>query len=157
MKTICLFLCFSLSAFASSVRIYNDSNYPLRGVIHAADGSKLGEVLVNPSQLMIWSDDNGLLGYHEPGKAETPFTVMWYCIDGTPYSVSPQVANAGMVTAQTSQGNRQCKTPPPPPPGSPNAPPPPTGPPGTQFYEQPTPLQPQAGYPPAPIPYQTQP
>lgn len=140
-KFFAIFICLTISSFAASVRLYNDSNYPLRAVVHAADGGKLGEVLVEPGQLMVWYDSSDLLTYHVPGKSSTPFTILWYCTEGTPYSVSPQVANAGMVTAQTSQGNRQCKTPPPPPPGTPG-PPPPAPPPGSLFYQQPGPLQP---------------
>lgn len=139
MRNVCFFLVFSTAVFASSISLYNDSIYPLRAVVHAADGGKLGEVLVEPGQLMVWNDDSLLYGYHPPGKSLTPFTIMWYCTEGTPYSVSPQVANAGMVTAQTSQGTRQCKTPPPEP-GTPV----PAQPPGVtenQFYQQPTPLQ----------------
>ncbi|MES2345824.1 MAG: hypothetical protein V4494_07805 [Chlamydiota bacterium] len=137
MKMLCVFLCFSFSAFASSVRLYNDSPYPLIAVVQAADGKKMGEVLIQPNQLMVWSDNSGMTGYQEPSRSETPFSVLWYCSEGTPYSVTPQVGNAGMVTAQTSQGDRQCKVKPPPPlqPGENNQLP------QTQFYEQP-PIQP---------------
>ncbi len=145
MKKLGLFLCFSLSAFASSVRLYNDSPYPLIAVVQGADGKKLGEVFIQPNQLMIWSDNSGMTGYQEPSKSETPFSVLWYCSEGTPYSVTPQVGNAGMVTAQTSQGNRQCKVKPPPHPGGTNQLP------ETEFYQQ-QPVPSEIPPPPSPSP-----
>lgn len=115
MKKIAAFLCaVSSVSFASSVRLYNDSPYVLRAVVQGADGSKLGEVEVQQNQLMVWNDANGQMGYHEPTRSETPFTILWYCPEGLPYSVCSQVPNASMVTAQSCYGNRQCKTPPPP-------------------------------------------
>lgn len=129
MKIVGVFLCLCAPILGSSVRLYNDSPYPLRAVVQGSDGTALGEVLVQPNNLMVWSDAGSQMGYHEPTRSETPFTVLWYCEEGAPYSVCSQVPNASMVTAQTCLGNRQCKTPPPTPLKIPN------GEPQTEFYQ----------------------
>ena len=107
-----LFFIACLPLGASSVKLYNDSPYPLQAVIQAADGSKMGEVLVQPNVLMIWNSENAMAGYHQTTGSESPFTILWYCTEGEPYSVCSLVGNATMVTAQSCAGTRQCKTPP---------------------------------------------
>ncbi len=64
-----------------------------------------------PSQhAMTWTDD---MTYYQPmeqpSRSQTPYTVMWYCPDGTSYSFSNDVGSAATVTAQSGSGARICK------------------------------------------------
>lgn len=98
--------------FGGSVRLLNDSPYILRAVVRGNDGTELGEAVVNPGQGSTWYDTIGYLGYGELNQnntSETPYTVLWHCMDGNDYSICYQVANAGTVTAQSCDGARQCK------------------------------------------------
>lgn len=111
-----LFMC-SVSLFAGSVRLINDSPYKLRAVIRGNDGTFLGEMLLNPEHASTWNDSNGQLGYFGKGnvyqeqstRSQTPYTVLWYCIDGADYSLCDMVSTGATVTAQSCAGARQCK------------------------------------------------
>jgi len=109
----CLFFCFSL--FAGTVRLANNSPYQLRAVIRGADGSYLGEMVINAGQTMSWSDTYGPVGpgggvhLDEPTRSQTPYTVLWYCLDGNDYSINSDVATGGMAIAQYGDGARICK------------------------------------------------
>ncbi len=116
------FLIFFLLAsvsYAGSVRLLNDSPYKLRAVIRGNDGTFLGEMVINPQHITQWNDSYGQIGQFGKGNAyqeqstrsQTPYTVLWYCMDGSDYSVCNTVATGGAVTAQTCDGARQCKPP----------------------------------------------
>lgn len=110
-------LLFSSFCFAGSVRLINDSPHKLRAVIRANDGSNLGELVVEPDQATTWYDSaartgvlqKGNLYQNQPSKSQTPYSVLWYCPDGSDYSLSEYVYSGNTVTAQTSAGARQCK------------------------------------------------
>lgn len=125
MKQMLFCLLIPSAAFCASVRLVNDSPYPLRAVIQGADGTKLGEELISPNEQVTWTDNSMQMGYQEPSRSETPYTILWYCLEGTPYSICARMPNAGMITAQTCDGPRQCKRSPPkaPAPGEPTPPP----------------------------------
>lgn len=111
-----LFLTQMLSA--GSVRLMNDSLYPLRAVIKGHDGTTLGEVSIQPQHAMGWNDAYGHVGYFGKGNAydeqinrsQTPYTIIWYCSEGgDPYSVCDNIPTGGTVTAESGVGNRICK------------------------------------------------
>ncbi len=118
MRAILFLLFLSCSSlFAGSVRLINDSPYKLRAVIRGNDGTFLGEMLLNPEHASTWNDSNGQIGYFGKGnvyqeqstRSQTPYTVLWYCIDGADYSVCDMVSTGATVTAQSCLGARQCK------------------------------------------------
>ncbi len=105
------------SCFAGSLRLINDSPYQLRAVIRGNDGTFLGEVILQPEHALTWNDSNGQLGYFGKGnvyqeqstRAQTPYTVLWYCQEGADYAVCDMMPTGATVTAQGCTGTRQCK------------------------------------------------
>jgi hypothetical protein len=123
MKWLIFCLCVCASALsAGTVHLVNDSPYMLRAVIRGADGTYLGEMVINPAHSATWTDTYGQTGHWGYGTADlegysrsqTPYTVIWYCMEGAPYAICSSVANAATATAQGCEGNRICKPPPPP-------------------------------------------
>lgn len=106
----------SIGAFASSVRLKNDTAFPLRAVIHGADGTFLGDILVNPQATVQWSDSYNPLSKDNlppqgPSNSQTPYTVVWYCKDGSTYGMCENVSTGGMVRATQCTGPRHCGPP----------------------------------------------
>jgi hypothetical protein len=110
---------FALTAFlflaqisASSVRLLNDSPYRLRAVVRGSDGSILGEMVVAAQQSTTWYDSYGQLGIEQYPRSLTPYSILWYCMDGGDYSFCDNVSTGATVTAQSCAGARMCKPPP---------------------------------------------
>lgn len=97
--------------FAGSIRFYNDSPYKLRAVVRANDGSYLGEQIVLPHTSNIWTDQYSQYGPANPDHTKTPYTVHWYCLNGTEYGIHTNVATGMAVTANAAQGARMCAPP----------------------------------------------
>ncbi|MGE5195774.1 MAG: hypothetical protein ACM3JI_00410 [Anaerolineae bacterium] len=102
------------SVDAGSVRLLNDSPYRLRAVVRGNDGAYLGEVIINPQHSSNWSDTYGQAGYAGKGLMEntysqTPYTVLWYCMNGDDYAICNTVPTGGTVMAQSCMGSRMCK------------------------------------------------
>ena len=105
-----------ISAEANSLKLKNDSPYTLRVAIRGGDNSFLGEVILSAQHSMNWTDVFGRSGYYGAPNAQmqegytskTPYTVIWYCMDGNDYSICPQVATGSLVTASGCQGKRTC-------------------------------------------------
>ncbi len=95
------------------VRLVNDSPYRLRAVIRANDGSFLGEVIIAPQTTGSWTDS--YIGFPSnpnslnTDRSQTPYTVFWYCPDGSPFSVTTPVPTGGTVSALTGEGAKQCR------------------------------------------------
>jgi len=117
MFAVSVFVCLTLFLEAGSIRLTNDSPYPLRAVIRGADGTQLAEMIINPAHSSQWNDSNNHTGYFGQGnlyseratKSQTPYTVLWYCMEGADYSFSRNVATGATVTAQGGEGTRICK------------------------------------------------
>lgn len=140
-------LLLSISAFAGTVRLVNDSHYKLKAVIRAADGTELGNIDVPPQQTMSWNNYWGGVGNIQYNDvSQTPYTVLWYCMAGDPYSVCTGVSSGSTITASSCDGTKSCKEPPP----KSGRTYPPEIPPQTKSV--PTP-QPQATKPPSPSGY----
>ncbi|NGX27309.1 MAG: hypothetical protein K940chlam6_01243, partial [Chlamydiae bacterium] len=96
-KWILVFLCFCAVGQAS-LRLHNDSPYKLRAVIHAADGTYLGEMIILPEHFNTWSEQYPSFGpggqqYSEqPSRSQTPYTVQWYCLDGGQYGICQNIS-----------------------------------------------------------------
>jgi hypothetical protein len=92
---------------AGSVRLANNSSFKLRAEVRAADGTYLGEVIVNPQQTMQWTDYWGGIGNYN--ASQTPYTIVWYCADGGDFAVCEDVATGATVVSMNCDGLRQCK------------------------------------------------
>ena len=122
-------LCFvPVLVHAGTVRLVNDSIFKLRAVIRAADGTYLGEVIINPLQTMSWNDYWGGIGYYN--QSRTPYTVIWYCLDGGDFSICTGVSTGSTVTCNSCDGTRSCK------PKAPPEKPLPKGPPVEEHLQQ---------------------
>ncbi len=104
---------FIINAFASSIRLNNNSPYDLRATIRGNHGKILGNVEVISEQIVIWEDRYVVRDYSElrpmnretEGFSQTPYTVVWTIIDGGEiYSTCRQVASGEMVSAGSCRG-----------------------------------------------------
>jgi hypothetical protein len=111
MRLLCLLLLCS-TAWAGTVRLVNDTSYKLRAVIRAADGTELGSLDVPSQQTMSWNSYWGGVGNIQYNNiSQTPYTVLWYCSDGNPFSVCTGVSTGSTVTASSCDGTKSCKQP----------------------------------------------
>lgn len=116
---ICVLLCVGIPGiiFSGSVHLLNDSPFKLRAVIRGADGTHLGETIVYPRHQAQWTDAYSHVGRFGHGNmideqttwSQTPYTILWYCMDGNEFSVNDNVSVASTVSAQSGTGVRQCK------------------------------------------------
>lgn len=112
-----LAVCLGSQLTAGTVRLLNDSPYRLRAVVRGADGSYLGEMVLNAQGFTTWTDANTRFGVfgkgnpfsQGPAMPQAPYAVLWYCLDGSDYSVCSYVPNGATVNAQGCDGARICK------------------------------------------------
>lgn len=106
-----------VSLQATSLKLKNDSPYPLRAIIRGADNSLLGEMVVQPNHSMTWTDVYGYGSSYSQGanaaeqqgaRSKTPYTVTWQCLAGTDYSVCTNLTTGSLVFAQGCEGDRTC-------------------------------------------------
>lgn len=103
--------------FAGTVRLVNNSPYDLRAVIRGSDGSFLGEMVVKSQRESVWTDTYGQYGtfggsnatQNNNNRSITPYTVLWYCLDGADYAVCDTVSTGALVMSQGCMGARMCK------------------------------------------------
>lgn len=117
--TACFFAFLSVSSFAS-VALFNDSPFTLKAVAVTANGMNIGEVVVKPQETKVINDPEGGSNPTDPQQqplpqnpntAVTPYTVFWYCSDGSSYSTCQNVGAGAMVTPNTGEGSKYCKPP----------------------------------------------
>jgi len=89
----------------ASVAVNNDSPFPLHAQIISADGRFMGAITVNPQQQMTWHSPNLVVD----NTALTPFTLVFYCLEGTEYGIVSNVGNGSTILASSSEGRRVCK------------------------------------------------
>ncbi len=114
MRWLLLLLPFCLHA--GSVRMINNSPYTLRTVIRGADGTYLSEIVIHSQKESTWTDTYGQYGTSGGANAEvnqnyrsrTPYTVLWYCMEGSTYAVCDMVSTGAVVLAQGCIGSRMC-------------------------------------------------
>jgi hypothetical protein len=110
-------LCSTSALFAATVRLYNDSPFPLRATIRGADGTYLGEMILNSFHGSAWTDTYGFGGNYGMGNitgkqstsSQTPYNVTWHCLDGGNFSYSYAVPDAGTCNALGGDGPKTCK------------------------------------------------
>ncbi len=98
-------VCFSVSA--SSVKLLNDSPFKLDAVVINALGQTKGELTLNPQEMTTWYYPSDR--FDPAGSPITPFTVIWYCPDGSQYGIWVNVPAGSLASAQSSSGQRMCK------------------------------------------------
>jgi hypothetical protein len=95
--------------WANSVTLMNDSTYTLKANIYDANATLLGEFVLNPGNATLWSDDDENFGTESNYAAQIPYTVNWFCMNGSPYGVCNDVAAGAVVTAQSCGGSQECQ------------------------------------------------
>lgn len=106
MKSFLILALLSISTlFAGSVRIMNDSPFPLKAEVISSDGNSKGKMSLNPQQQVTWQDSSSGANVW----SQTPYTVIFTCKDGKQFGVLSNVQQGATVTALTSSGIRYCQ------------------------------------------------
>ena len=103
-----LFLFFSffpIFNFCATVRLINDSPFPLSSTVLSATGSVLGRYSLKPQEQAGWES----FDVNTKGVSQSPFTVIFYCTTGEVYGTAVNIATGGMVYATSTSGPRFCK------------------------------------------------
>jgi hypothetical protein len=87
------------------VAIRNDSPFPLHVQVMGADGRLLGAISLNPEEQKSWNDPDLV----ENNTPTVPYTVIFYCLEGSEYGILTNVPVGAMVQASTVEGKRICK------------------------------------------------
>lgn len=90
---------------AASVRLINDSPFPLSATILSATGVVMGRQSIQPQEQISWQNSD----VDVDKNSQTPFTVIFYCKTGEVYGTMSGVGVGGLVQASTSSGPRFCK------------------------------------------------
>ena len=93
------------SLHAASVKLINDSPFPLSATILSATGTVMGRQVLQPQEQVSWQNSDVDVNKN----SQTPFTVIFYCQTGEVYGTVSGVGVAGLVQASTSAGPRFCK------------------------------------------------
>ena len=100
---MCALPLFSLQA--ATVRIINDSPFPLSALILAATGEVMGRSSLQPQGQFGWENSN----VNTTKDSMSPFTVVFHCTtDGGLYGTVNNVTTGSMVQASTATGARYC-------------------------------------------------
>ncbi len=112
MKTICLSILFFLTATFSleavSIQLHNETQYPLKAVVLAADGSNLGVVAVAPQKKIRWNSSKEGNLPQRPSFSITPMTVQWFCPDDKVFCISDHVTPGSLVRTSQGIGEKVC-------------------------------------------------
>ncbi len=98
-----------LSLEAASLQLQNETHHPLRAVILGADGSRLGEVVVQAQKTIRWNSTPIDTPPQGPSKSITPMTVQWFCEDGEVYCVSSDATGGALIRTSLCDGKKVCK------------------------------------------------
>ncbi len=94
------------------VRLFNDSQFPLTGIVQGADGTFLGQMLFQPNEQKEFVYDfnpTNIVAPGAPSLSITPYMVSWKCPSGTIYSYCSQVSPGSLVRAQGCPGYYNCE------------------------------------------------
>ncbi len=95
------------SLLAASLKIVNDSAYTLDAYIYAADTTEVGSAtILGNGHSYTWQD--GLLGISD--WTQGPFTVRFYCKNGTEYGKITFVASKVTLYATAARGPKKCSS-----------------------------------------------
>jgi hypothetical protein len=99
----------SVMSWANSVTLMNNSTYILKANIYDANGTLLGEFVINPNDATLWSDNYANWGTESAYASQVPYSVNWSCMSGNSYGVCNNVAAGSVVTAQSCGGTQECQ------------------------------------------------
>lgn len=114
---VSLFFFLSMSAFAGSIQLINNTSYDLKAVISGNDNSQLGEVVIGKNSFVYWSDIPGERGYlgkpqdinKNSPYSRSPYRVVWLCMNGSEFAICEVVHTASQVTAKQCPGPQMCR------------------------------------------------
>jgi hypothetical protein len=106
---IAFFIFAQVASWANSVTLMNDSDYMLKANLYDANGTLLGEFVLNPREATQWSDDYLNFGTESYYASELPYSVNWSCMNGSAFGSCNDVAAGAVVTAQSCGGAQQCQ------------------------------------------------
>jgi hypothetical protein len=99
-----------IGAYDNSLTLFNNSPFTLTATVIAADGTNLGQFTINPQNGAQWTDQYEMAGTSaNPNASQTPYTIIWYCPEGTEYGINTQQSPGAYVTSGSAQGNLSCK------------------------------------------------
>ena len=118
----CLFVIFFSQSGFSGVYLYNNTPFILKAKVVAANGTDIGEKMLQPEETKYLEDE---LGSSNPvGKGDqkpfqnykesmTPYQVFWYCTEGDQnlYAMCNTVSAGATVMAASCTGNCYCQPP----------------------------------------------
>jgi len=108
-KTVfCLIALLSANLSADSINLFNDSSYTLKAVVYDANGTLMGEFVLNPRDAAEWNNNSQEAGADGNYQVTAPYTVDWLCTQGAEYGSCNYVAAGATVTAQSCGGTQQC-------------------------------------------------
>lgn len=98
------------------MRLINNAPYTLRAVIRGSDGTFLSEMVIHSQKESVWTDSYGQYGLsgganssaNQYSRSQTPYTVLWYCMNGSDYAVCDTVSTGAVVLSQGCIGARMC-------------------------------------------------
>lgn len=105
-RLVVFFLLLTIPLLGGTVRIMNDSPFPLHAEVISADGQSKGKLSLNPQQQLTWTDSSS------SGTnvwSQTPYTVIFTCKNGKQFGVSSGIQQGGLVLALSSSGDRFCE------------------------------------------------
>lgn len=103
-----LFILMHIASWTNSVNLFNDTPYTLQVSIYDANGTFLGEFILNPRDATLWSDNDENFGTESQYSSQMPYTVNWSCMNGGSYGSCNNVAAGATVTAQSCGGDQEC-------------------------------------------------
>lgn len=121
-----ILVCFGLLAFCQSgfsgVYLYNNTSFPLKAKVIAANGITMGEKSIEPQATAYAEDQLGEAdpiadpsnsSFHNYKNSLTPYQVIWYCSgDGeSVYGTCTTVSSGATVMATTCAGPQVCNPP----------------------------------------------
>jgi hypothetical protein len=122
MKKVCFLMMIGVySSLMASLYLYNDSPFPLKAEVIGANGVNIGSLDLAPQQLSYMTDQIGSSDptgsgeqspqYENYNESLTPYSVFWYCPEGSLYSSCQQAFAGATVTANSCSGSYFCKSP----------------------------------------------
>lgn len=94
-----------------SLLLHNDTTMILTAVIHASDGSYLGQFSVQPGQQKNFTQNMSPTTYRRSGAPNislTPYTVVWQCPSEGIFSMCTNVSPGAYVKATLCEGSHFC-------------------------------------------------
>jgi hypothetical protein len=108
---VLIFLSIGFCSYASSLRLVNDTPYALIAVVESADGTLLGQQVLQPGVQVSWSKDLSTLELTTPNVPQgsiTPYRVIWKCTHGGSFSFCSNVSPGSVVRASSCPGAQYC-------------------------------------------------